>query len=180
MDFTHGAPLYALLAGLVALQAIFGYIFYRFRKDFIGNYVIASSMILLTTLFSFMGKDMPKEPAGPMALPTLLGSLLVVISAILLIQAGRKKLEQDPSFGNIKAFLSVLGCLILYTLAIDFLGYFVSTLLFVVGMIYLLTYRNHIVIWSVACGWSLFSYLVFYKALYIQLPLGYIYTTFFE
>ncbi|MBW2000184.1 MAG: hypothetical protein JRJ29_19770, partial [Deltaproteobacteria bacterium] len=53
------------------------------------------------------------------------------------------------------------------------MGYFVSSFLFLAVMMHILSYKKKTVIYMVAVGWVVFSYLIFYRLLYIQLPLGY-------
>ncbi len=38
---------------------------------------------------------------------------------------------------------------------------------------YMLSYRKPLIVFLVCSGWVLFSYVIFYKLLYIQLPLGF-------
>ncbi len=65
-----------------------------------------------------------------------------------------------------------VGLVVVYYFAMDYLGYFLSSFLFLVIAMYMLSYRKPLTILLVGTGWVLFSYLVFYKFLYIQLPLG--------
>ena len=72
--------------------------------------------------------------------------------------------------------MTLLGCLAAWgvgmAVVMPFIGYFLSTFLFIVLMLHLLSYRKKILIYVIAGGWCVCSYLVFYKLLYIQLPLG--------
>jgi hypothetical protein len=45
---------------------------------------------------------------------------------------------------------------------------------------YALTYRGIITIFSVATGWIIFSYIIFYRVLFIQLPMSEWLKPFFE
>jgi hypothetical protein len=63
--------------------------------------------------------------------------------------------------------------LIVYFLALPFLGYFLSSFLLVVVLLQTLSYPRKGLIYLIAAGWVIFSYFAFYKLLYIQLPLGF-------
>ena len=65
-----------------------------------------------------------------------------------------------------------MAVFIAYFLFMPLLGYFLSTFLFIAVMLHILAYRRKMFIWMIAGGWVLLSYLLFYKLLYIQLPLG--------
>ena len=67
----------------------------------------------------------------------------------------------------------VMAVLIGYFVAMPFMGYFLSTFLFIVLLLYVLSYPKKWLIYLIAGGWCLASYLVFYKLFYIQLPLGF-------
>ena len=67
----------------------------------------------------------------------------------------------------------VMTALIGYFVAMPFMGYFLSTFLFIALLLNVLSYPKKVLIYVIAGGWCLASYLVFYKLLYIQLPLGF-------
>ena len=72
-------------------------------------------------------------------------------------------------------FLTIgIVLVISYYFAMNYLGYFLSSFLFLAIMMYMLSYRKPLTIILVCSGWVIFSYLIFYKLLYIQLPLGFI------
>ena len=60
-----------------------------------------------------------------------------------------------------------------YYFAMETMGYFLSSFLFLVVLMHILSYKRKLIIYIVSTGWVLFSYIVFYKLLFIQLPLGY-------
>jgi hypothetical protein len=68
--------------------------------------------------------------------------------------------------------LQVVAALVGYFVAMYYLGYYLSTFLFIVLSLHILSYQKKLLTYVIAGGWVLFSYLVFYKMLYTQLPLG--------
>ena len=69
--------------------------------------------------------------------------------------------------------LLIMVFILTYYFAIQTIGYFLSTFLFLTLLMHILSYKKKVVIVLVAGGWVAFSYAVFYKFLFIQLPLGY-------
>ncbi len=68
----------------------------------------------------------------------------------------------------------VITLLALYIGLMPVLGYFVSTALFLPAALYVVGYRRLLSV-AVATGlWLLFSYFVFYRLLYVDLPSGYL------
>jgi hypothetical protein len=98
--------------------------------------------------------------------------LILILSGIALWQALRGKDKAAPKIEKTGLVALTLAILIGYFLAMPFIGYFLSTFFFIVLMLHLLSYRKKILIYVIAGGWCVCSYLVFYKLLYIQLPLG--------
>jgi len=144
------------------------------KKDFTGQAIIptiliAFSLLLLAITFSF-----PSEEAGPSLIPRLWIFWTVLLGGLLLLLCITGATDRDPRSGRL-GFLAV-GILltIAYYFAIETLGYFISSFLFLAVLMYLLSYRKPLVVFLVCSGWVLFSYIVFYKLLYIQLPLGFV------
>ena len=131
--------------------------------------LIAVSLIFLALTFGFARQ----EEAGPALIPRLWIYLIVVLSGITLREALRGRDKVAPKVERPGLLFLVTAALIGYFAAMPFLGYFLSTFLFIVLLLYVLSYPNKMLIYVIAGGWSLASYLVFYKLLYIQLPLGF-------
>lgn len=166
---------------VLLIETIWAWVIYKWRRRFLGNYLIPATMILICSIFWAISTGLPQnEVAGPTAIPSLFEALLVLFSLGLIYNVYKKKLAPDPLAGNLKKLALGLGIIFIHILTINFLGYFLSTFIFIVSFIYFLEYKNHLVIWGVGIGWTTFSYYIFYKLLYIQLPLGYLYERFFQ
>jgi hypothetical protein len=81
--------------------------------------------------------------------------------------------KSDPKSGRLGFLLLVVVIVVAYYFAMQTIGYFISSFLFLVLLMHILSYKKKVVLYSVAAGWVVFSYIVFYKLLFIQLPLGY-------
>jgi hypothetical protein len=59
------------------------------------------------------------------------------------------------------------------------IGYFVASLVFITVAMTMLSYKRRFVILAISGGWMVFSYLVFYRLLYVPLPQGLLITAIF-
>ncbi|MBM4323021.1 MAG: tripartite tricarboxylate transporter TctB family protein [Deltaproteobacteria bacterium] len=168
------SPILFAMGALAVLVGIGILVRFSGMRQHLGNILIpccliALSLVFLAITFRFSGE----EEAGPAAIPRLWIFLILVLSSIILGQILRGKDEVVPRIKRTGLLALVMVTLISYFLAISYIGYFLSTFLFIVLLLNMLSYRKKLLIYFIAGGWILFSYLVFYKLLYIQLPLGF-------
>jgi hypothetical protein len=171
--FSEGTGLivWSILLALIVAVIYVGFNYSK-KKDYSGQTIIplvliALSLVLWAETFSF-----PSEEAGPALIPRLWIFWLVLLCLFLLLSCFTGAIDKDPKRGRF-GFLGLgIGLVVVYYFAIDFLGYFLSSFLFLAITMYMLSYRKPLTIIIVCTGWVAFSYLVFYKMLYIQLPLG--------
>jgi len=143
------------------------------RASHLGNLILPLVILAVCGLLYFLSSSFPEqEDVGAAAVPHLWISFTTVFCVALAVQALRRKGDADPVPGRVAAVLVYALWMVLYLLAIEAVGYYVSTLVFLVGSMYLMSYRRPVVAVSVACGWLLFSYVVFAELLYIPLPVG--------
>ena len=169
----RGLLLWASLLGLTGIGIIVAIRFSK-SKEYTGQAIIPTLMILFPLLLWAVTFSFPSEEAGPSLIPRLWIFWIVVLSAILLGFCVFGKTEKDPKRGRIGFLIIGIGLVVSYYFAMDYLGYFISSFLFLAILMYMLSYRKPLTIILVCSGWVLFSYLIFYKLLYIQLPLGFI------
>jgi hypothetical protein len=160
-----------LTAGFIGTALAFRF---TSRREWTGQALVPTALMTLALLFFAITFDFPAEQAGPALIPRLwIFSLVGLCSAILFFTA-RGKADKDPKAGRIGFVLLGIGIMIAYFFAIQTLGYFISSVIFLVVMMYVLSCRKPLIIVLVSAGWLVFSYVVFYKLLYIQLPLGFL------
>ena len=173
--FSEGKGLFLWFLFLVLLGlgniAIFRY---SKRQMFAGQAIVPTAIIVFSLLLWAVTFSFPSEEAGPSMIPRLWIFWAVLLSCVLLFFCITGDAEKDPKSGRL-GFLAI-GILITicYYFLIDVLGYFFSSFLFLAILMYMLSYRRPLIVILVCSGWVVFSYLVFYKLLYIQLPLGFI------
>jgi len=172
--FAEGNGTYILAAILLGIVGGVGFFVYtsKTQRRYFGNIVVPCVFIALALLFYVITLSFPEEEAGPSAIPHLWILILIVLSIFLLIQAFIGKMEPDPKSGRLDVLLLFIGSTVAYLLIMQFIGYYLSTFLFLILVMYFLSYRKHLIIFSVSGGWLLFAYLVFQRMLYIPLPQG--------
>jgi putative tricarboxylic transport membrane protein len=179
-SLSGGTGLMLLILGLTVALAGIGVTVYRSgRKQYLGNVLVLCSMIALSIVFFAITFSFPMEEAGPAVVPYLWVFWTILLCSVILWQLFRGTAKPDPESGRLLFLAAVIALLIAYYFAIGFIGYFLSSFLFLVIVMHLLAYPKKRTIYLVAGSWVLFSYVVFYRALYIQLPLGRLFENYF-
>ncbi len=109
---------------------------------------------------------------GPAVVPRLWAFLLTLCSLILYLKVLAGKESEDPKPGRLDIVLRFIVLLMLYIPAIKFIGYFISTIVFLPVAMWLLGYRNRIAIIVITIAWMLLSYVLFFRILHVALPQG--------
>ena len=143
------------------------------KKKYLGNILLPSALIALSIVFLAITFSFPEEEAGPDAVPHLWIFWTILLCSGILFQVYRETIDPDPKSGRFGFLLLVMAILAAYYFAMKTIGYFLSSFLFLVVLMHVLSYKRKLIIYIVSAGWVLFSYIVFYKLLFIQLPLGY-------
>ena len=160
------------LAVSIVLLGIGIWVHFSKYRPYLGNILVPCCLIIVSLVFLVITFGFRAEEAGPALIPRMWIYLILILSGVVLWQALRGKDKAAPKIEKTGLVVLTLAIFIGYFLVMPFIGYFLSTFLFIVVMLHLLSYRKKILIYVIAVGWTLFSYLVFYKLLYIQLPLG--------
>lgn len=151
---------------------------YAFKRSWIcADTMIGAFLIFLGAYLYLLTMDFPvgklTSTVGPASIPRLWIYGLWIFSLWLII--GRiKNLHQNEAHSDRNIFipLRLVIWMLFYVIAVRYLGYYLSTFIFLVGGAYLLKYKRHTLIFSAALSYILFSYLIFYKVLQVPLPKG--------
>ncbi len=150
------------------------------KRRFMGKILIPLGFIGIAVIFYLITLGFPKEQqVGPAVVPWLWILFLITLNIYLLIRGITGREGEDPKRGRVDTVFLFLGLIVLYLVAIQLIGYFVSTFLFIVLAMYMLAYRNYVVIFSTAVGWLVFSYFAFFKLLFVPLPKGLVFSLIF-
>ena len=169
-------PLWAM--GLIFAVLIFMILFSIFKFDFhkINFNIILSGFFLWIAVFFYyqtMLFDIPDDLniTSPALIPRIwaINLFIVVIWNIINELKGKNK---PVKTGNYKLTGKIVLLLLIYFVAIPYIGYYLSTPLFLIAAMYVLKYKKWSIMIINAFGFVLFSYLVFDILLKIELPLG--------
>ena len=138
-----------------------------------GNVILPLSILLMCGVFFTQTMEFPEqEDVGPEVVPYLWMIIITIFCSYLVFQAVRKQGQSDPESGQLRTVFIYAAFIVSYLLLIERAGYFVSTLIFLVVSMIFLGYRIKLIILAISFGWLVFSYAIFYKLLYIPLPVG--------
>ncbi|KUO65578.1 MAG: hypothetical protein APF84_14755 [Gracilibacter sp. BRH_c7a] len=143
------------------------------KKQLILNMAAVFLALFMAWLFYYESLDLPKVAYQ---LPRMLTYLITILAIILIIESYlkyRKTTEEVQEEGIMvrRTFLFICS-IALYIYLIDFLGYFITTPLFIFGSMYFLKATKIRNILYVTIGFTLFVYLLFVRFLHLPIPLG--------
>jgi putative tricarboxylic transport membrane protein len=142
---------------------------YRYLEAaLIPEFFIFLSFIFYLLSFTFPGN----EDVGSSVVPRLWILILVALNIIMLISILIKKSDVKSADKGNSIIYRFIPLLIFYLAGIFYIGYFISTFMFLLIASYILGDRNYARMLIIAFCWLIFSYLIFYKLLYVPLPAG--------
>jgi putative tricarboxylic transport membrane protein len=144
--------------------------------DIVGG--IVGVLIGLFALWE--GSKMPSDivmKIGPSYFPNILAIFLVAFSVTLIVNAlrGRSKGTVEPlrlSDKGVRRGLITLGAAILFCVALDPLGFLLTSEIFLVFMIWMLGKRSAVALIVAPPIVTVATWLIFEKVLYLSLPAG--------
>ena len=105
--------------------------------------------------------------------PYFVGGLAIVVATIILLKSIKgKERDEDYDFSGSFKVAKFSLVLIAYVIAIMFLGYYISTAIFLFTGMWMLGQRNIKVMIAVSIATPLIIYLFFDLALQLQIPTG--------
>lgn len=138
-----------------------------------GNLLLPLVILLMCGVFYTQSLEFPEqEDVGPEVVPYLWMIFIAFFCVYLVFKAVKKQGGCDPEPGQLRTVFAYAAFVVLYLLVIESFGYFISTLIFLAVSMFFLGFRKPFIIAAVTLGWLVFSYGIFYKLLYIPLPIG--------
>lgn len=135
--------------------------------------------IAIGGFFYFMTFGFPAietDILGPAFLPRFYCILLILFGLILVIQAAVKKEAEEKNAekrSNTYIYgLSAIGIVFLYILFLPYVGFYISTVLAMLALLYFSKIRKLLVLVSVPLGVILFIYVIFEILLKVPVPTG--------
>ncbi len=109
---------------------------------------------------------------SPALIPRIWITILLVISILLIFKSKTKNINRVHY--SPKTVLIIIIYLIIYLVAMQWVGYYFTTPIFILSTMYLLKYKKVTFMIINAFGFVLFSYFIFNQLLHIDLPLGWL------
>ncbi len=132
-----------------------------------GLFSVALFFYYQTTLFII---PQTIDITSPALIPRIWVIVLLLLSVLLFVKSKNEKfIKSDNSPITV---LIIIVLLVAYLAAMQLLGYYFTTPIFILSTMYLLKYRKKEFMIMNAFGFVIFSYLIFSKLLHIDLPLG--------
>ncbi|MCH1626829.1 tripartite tricarboxylate transporter TctB family protein [Fredinandcohnia quinoae] len=140
------------------------------------NKKISIFLMVISIGYLVLSYRLPSYPYVPVdsdAVPITLGFILLILSILLFFQKDEKNEEENKlPKGEIKVLLTVLFLVLLFIILLEFLGFIISTALFLYFCSWFLGYKKWLSNVIVSLSIPLFIYFLFTSFLKIQLPQG--------
>ena len=168
-------PFLIVLLIIVAFVFLALLAFNKFKINRINYDQIIAGGIICFSLFLYYQTVLFQIPetvniTSPSLIPRIWIITLLLLSVILIVKSKSSSTETKNT--SPKTVLIVIAFLLVYLVAMQWIGYFFTTPVFILAAMYLLKYRKVAFMTINAFGFVLFSYFIFNKLLHIDLPLG--------
>lgn len=140
----------------------------------IGLLTVCVSLVFYIYTFSF--PEIDQGFTGPGTIPTFYCILAFILGVILMIKGWfeKRKSNQEKVVEqkHLKLVLLFMGIFALYIFGFIYLGFYLSTILFLVVCLLITKIKKPILLISIPLGTVIFIYIVFERILRIVLPTG--------
>ncbi len=147
-------------------------------RPYTGQLVVLGAIAWVAAVFYVVTYSFP-VPRGALAsnadaatVPRLWVILLVPFLLLVLQQILSRQEEPDRPFGQLRLNGVILGTLVISLLLFEWIGYYLSSALFILACMLLLQQRNRVILVAVPIGWVAFTYAIFARLLFLPLPVG--------
>lgn len=144
------------------------------RRRPTGVVVVSGLCLALAALFFVRALGFPPptpgQNVGPATIPLIWSAVLAVFAA-LAIRADI--VEHKPvEHGRVRLVLGIIVLMGVFVAALPHIGFFAATVVLLLGGVYAIGYRRHVMVAVVTIGVLVFCYLVFVRVLGLPLPVG--------
>jgi len=144
------------------------------RRRPTGAIVVAGASLALAALFFVRAWGFPPptpgQSVGPATIPLIWSALLAIFAAVE-IRAGLRD-ERAVEHGRVKLVVGIVLMMGVFVAAMPRLGFFPATVILLLGGIYAIGYRRHVLAVTVTAAVLAFCYIVFIRILGLPLPAG--------
>lgn len=163
---------------LAVAEAVLFVVFRRSKKlrPYTGQLLLLSAFLLVALVFFLLtfSFKVSKLATGVSArsMPRLWVFFLLVSGIMVIVNILTGKEEPDEPLGRWQLSVAVIVLSILSVFLFSYIGYYISSGLFIVVFMLLLGVRKPIPLLVTPIAWGLFTYFVFNRFLFITLPVG--------
>lgn len=163
---------------LAVAEAILFLVFRRVKKlrPYTGQLLLLSAFLLVALIFFLLtfSFKVSKLASGVSArsMPRLWIFLMLVSGIMVIWSILTGKEDPDEPLGRWKLAVAVVVLSVLSVFLFSYIGYYISSGLFIVAFMLLLGERKPVTLVVTPIAWGLFTYFVFNKFLFITLPIG--------
>jgi hypothetical protein len=155
-----------------------GLYFVKKLKPYLGQLMVLAGIFWVFVIFYLISYSF-RAPAPILGnvvpgwtIPRMWFYAFMPVMVLVLIPILRGKEDKDTPWGNVRLVGIILGALIISVALFPYIGYYISSALFVVVCMYMLGTRSKIELIAMPVGWIIFSYFVFARLLSVRLPVG--------
>ena len=158
--------LYCLFNSLERTKPVKGQLLCLFGMD------LVTLLFYLLTFSLRISKIAAEAGVTPRTMPRLWAFLMIFVSAGAFYTILKKTNKPDEKFDRWVFALLVGAGSIFSVIMFNIIGYYLSSAIFILVVMLAMGEKNRLQLVLVPVCWCLFTYLVFYKLLYINLPFG--------
>lgn len=145
-------------------------------RPFLGQLMVISGICLVALIFFILTFDLKVRKQDiyvtAATMPRVWIAALVPVAILTYVSILNGTSEPDKPFGRWQIVLTVAVAVFASVFLFDYIGYYLSTAIFLVLMMVTMRERSWIRLVLVPLGWCLFTFFVFDKLLFISLPHG--------
>lgn len=135
-----------------------------------GILTISLAGFFYSKTFNF--PQLQTQELGAEFMPRVYCTLLIILGGILIIQGLRDKSEKNQKENTMGYAVMTMLIVLVYLVIIPLLGFYISTVLVVFGLLVFSKVRNKIILFTIPIGTILFIFIFFQKLLKVSIPLG--------
>jgi hypothetical protein len=177
--FFAGHGLFTQLAFLFIVLALAWLVIRPFKRlhPYTGQILVLVFVLWVGLLFYFLTYSFRVARLGSMAttaatMPRFWFVVLIPVSVLAFIPMLKGEEQHDPKWGSVWRVAIVFGALIISFLLFPIIGYYLSSAMFLVAIMWVLGSRNKLELAAMPVGWVIFSYFFFAQLLNVRLPIG--------
>jgi putative tricarboxylic transport membrane protein len=148
------------------------------------DWVLAVCAVIGGLVYLYADSKLPAvrigDPLGPKIFPAIIGAGIVLSGLLLMLETSRRRRQAAPAAAGEHPgehqrpgiLIGMLAWTVLYYLAFEPVGYLVSTVIFLLGLLAVFNRGRHLTNLAVALGFTAVAYTIFDRFLSVPMPEG--------